>query len=272
MKTKIEIKSIWGKSLYSCEKENNTIKKTLEEARGKHINLEGANLSGSKFFDLDLSELDLSGMNLNCANLSFSRLSRTDLTNTNLDRANFSFSRLNYANLSYTNLRQSNFRGASLFGADLTNADLTCADLSSIDLCKANLNGANLKGAKLSNIITNKWTAFFQPQCPSEGSFVGWKRCGNYIVKLLITENAQRSSATSLECRCSEVLTLDIQNLDGSKADVTSVSSNRYPEFIYEIGKISHIENFDGCRWDNYSTGIHFFIAREMAVNYNRTK
>ena len=47
MKTKIEIKSIWGSVLFSYEKEDNTIKDTLEEAIKSGANLRGANLGGA---------------------------------------------------------------------------------------------------------------------------------------------------------------------------------------------------------------------------------
>ena len=47
MKTKIEIKSIWGSVLFSYEKEDNTIKDTLEEAVKSGANLGGANLGGA---------------------------------------------------------------------------------------------------------------------------------------------------------------------------------------------------------------------------------
>ena len=44
MKTKIEIKSIFGSVLFEHESENNTIKKTLEEAVNSGADLEYANL------------------------------------------------------------------------------------------------------------------------------------------------------------------------------------------------------------------------------------
>lgn len=44
MKIKIDIKSIFGDVLFSFEKENNTIKDTLEEANLRGANLEGTNL------------------------------------------------------------------------------------------------------------------------------------------------------------------------------------------------------------------------------------
>lgn len=45
MKIKIDIKSVFGDVLFSFEKENNTIKDTLEEANLRGANLEGANLA-----------------------------------------------------------------------------------------------------------------------------------------------------------------------------------------------------------------------------------
>ena len=44
MKIKIEIKSVSGKVLFELEKENNTIKETLEQAIKENANLIGANL------------------------------------------------------------------------------------------------------------------------------------------------------------------------------------------------------------------------------------
>ena len=44
MKIKIEIKSVFGKVLFALEKENNTIKDTLEEAVRNNANLRNANL------------------------------------------------------------------------------------------------------------------------------------------------------------------------------------------------------------------------------------
>ena len=44
---KIQIKSIWGEVLFEYEKENNTLKDTLEEAAKQGANLTRANLTGA---------------------------------------------------------------------------------------------------------------------------------------------------------------------------------------------------------------------------------
>lgn len=107
-------------------------------------------------------------------------------------------------------------------------------------------------------------------QCPIEGSFIGWKKCGRYIVKLKICEDADRSSSTSLKCRCSKAEVLEIQNIDGSIADITEICSNHDKNFIYKVGETVEVKDFDKCRWNECSNGIHFFIDRNMVVAYRK--
>ena len=74
MKTKIEIKSIWGSVLFSYEKEDNTIKDTLEEAIKSGANLRGANLGGAYLRDANLGDAYLGDANLGDANLGGANL------------------------------------------------------------------------------------------------------------------------------------------------------------------------------------------------------
>ena len=69
MKTKIEIKSIFGDLIFEYEKENNTIKDTLLEAIKNGANLYGANLYGADLYDANLYGANLRGANLRDANL-----------------------------------------------------------------------------------------------------------------------------------------------------------------------------------------------------------
>ena len=61
---------------------------------------------------------------------------------------------------------------------------------------------------------------------------------------------------------------LEIQKLDGSKSDISQISSNRDKNFIYKVGEIVKVDDFDNNRWNECSTGIHFFMNRNIAVNY----
>jgi hypothetical protein len=60
-KSKIEIRSIWGKLLFKFEKEDNSIKETLLEGLKKGANLQGANLQDAYLRGADLRGADLQG-------------------------------------------------------------------------------------------------------------------------------------------------------------------------------------------------------------------
>ena len=173
------------------------------------------------------------------------------------------------ADLCDANLRCANLCGADLCCANLCGADLCDADLCGADLCGADLRCANLCGAKnVDKVLWNIHTGFYPLQCPEEGTFIGWKKAHGHIVKLEICADALRSSATSRKCRCSFAKVLAIENVDGSKyGDV--IKSDYDPHFLYKVGEIVKVENFDTNRWNECAPGIHFFITREEAVNYN---
>lgn len=177
---------------------------------------------------------------------------------------------LNGANLLEADLRGANLRGAYLENADLKWADLRYADLRDVYLEYADLRDADLRGADLSDIYYSVYTSFLTSQCPTDGSFIGWKKCERYIVKLKICEDAERSSSTSLRCRCSKAEVLEIQNMDGSTADITEICSNYNKDFIYKVGETVEVKDFDKCRWNECSNGIHFFIDRNVAVAYRK--
>ena len=61
---------------------------------------------------------------------------------------------------------------------------------------------------------------------------------------------------------------LSIQNIDGSEADIKEVTSDYDNTFVYKVGEIMKVNNFNEDRWKECSAGIHFFINRQEAVNY----
>ena len=139
-------------------------------------------------------------------------------------------------------------------------ANLCGANLRGADLYGANLRGADLRGAE--NV------PFIPYACPDFGIFIGFKKASGKIVVLEIPEDARRLSATGRKCRCDKAKVLQIQNIDGTPAGVTEVASDYNRAFIYKIGEIVSVPNFDENRWNECSTGIHFFINRQEAVDY----
>ena len=216
---------------------------------------------------------------LNCnggerINLHSVDLHNADLHEANLRSANLCNADLRNANLCCADLREADLQSADLIGADLSWANLRYADLSYANLYGANLLGANLHGAYLygailDNVKYNCNTNFFALQCPEEGSFIGYKKARGYIVKLEILSNAKRSSATTRKCRCSAARVLSITTLDGKDDGTQFVSSDKDSDFVYRVGEIVRVDNFDENRWNECSTGIHFFITRAEAVGYD---
>ena len=196
-----------------------------------------ADLTGAILRDLDLRD----------ANLTYTILRDADLRDANLTGAD---------------LRGAILKGANLTRANLTDANLTCADLTYADLTRANLRDADLTDANLNNCIIS-----YPLNCPEVGSFVGWKKARGLIVKLEICEDALRSSSTTRKCRCSKAKVLAIETPNGESGP-SKVASSRDENFIYCVGDIVEVNDFDVNRWEECSTGIHFFITRDEAVGY----
>lgn len=168
--------------------------------------------------------------------------------------------------------RGADLRDTDLYGADLCNADLRGANLSDADLCDADLRDADLRGADLrganlcgANLRDAKGCYL---SCPTEGSFIGWKKASGHIVKLRIPEDARRSSATEHKCRCDKAYVMEIQNMDGTRATVDAVRSDHDQNFVYTVGATVEVPDFDDNRWSECAPGIHFFIDRRAAVEY----
>ena len=139
------------------------------------------------------------------------------------------------------------------------------------DLSGANLSGADLSGANLyrADLRRAKTPPFIPMVCPDYGEFTAWKKASGKIVKLLIPEDARRSSSTGRKCRCDKAIVLAIQNLDGTGTGIDSVPSSRDKDFIYKIGETVTVPDFCEDRFEECAAGIHFFINRQEAVEYN---
>ena len=148
---------------------------------------------------------------------------------------------------------------ADLRGANLQYADLRGANLRGADLQGANLQSADLRRADLGNFSI----------VPEEGSFVGWKkRADGTIVKLLIPEDAKRvSSLIGRKCRSSKAIVLEVfedgVSDNGSKHGVT------YEGIDYVKDTVCIPDSFDDDIRVECTNGVHFFITRKEAEEYN---
>jgi hypothetical protein len=156
---------------------------------------------------------------------------------------------LRYANLGGANLQGANLRDSNLRYANLQCANLQCANLQCANLQCANLEDANLQGAKLSD---------FQI-VPQEGSFIAYKKVNTGVIKLLIPEDAQRTSTlVGRKCRASYV-----KVLEGSGVSLTHTSKLEYKE-----GEFVYPDKYDDDIRVECTHGIHFFMTKKEAENW----
>lgn len=254
----------------------------LIEADLSYANLENANLKGAvlnkadlrhanlRYVDLskaNLKRTDLRYADLKFANLSGSRAEHADLGCADLRHANLEEADLRRSNLEYADLKYANLGCAYLVNANLEHAELENANLSQANIMGTSLRDANLTGANLKKVLIDIYTIGYVMACPEEGSFIGYKKANDCIVKLLILEDAKRSSATTAKCRCSKAKVLEIREIQTDKL-IDSVPSDYDRDFVYKVGEVVSVDNFDEDRWSECSTGIHFFISRENALSY----
>ena len=260
---KIEIRNRWtGSVVFEYTKEGNTITETVLDAIRRGADLRGADLRGA-----DLRGANLRGANLRGANLRDANLCDADLCDANLCDADLCGANLCDAYLCGANLRDADLRGANLRDADLRDANLCDANLRDANLRDADLRGANLCDADLRGANLRDAKGCYL-SCPTEGSFIGWKKASGHIVKLRIPEDARRSSATGHKCRCDKAYVMEIQNMDGTKATEDTVRSDHDKNFVYTVGATVEVPDFDDNRWSECAPGIHFFIDRRAAVEY----
>lgn len=232
--------------------------------------LRGANLQRANLRDANLRGANLQRANLRGANLRGVDLREADLRRADLQKADLQGADLREATLWRADLWEANLRGAGLWRANLRDANLWGADLWGADLQKANLWGADLWEANLREAY-NIPDCTYPICCPEKGSFIGFKKALDkniqVIVELEILADAKRSSATTRKCRCDKAKVLSITDLSGV-AEFQIAVSNYDNDFIYEVGKTVVVDDFDENRWNECSTGIHFYITRNEAVVY----
>lgn len=224
----------------------------------KNLSLRGANLVLACFYDTDLSGADLTDTNLDRAYFRNVKMIEADLVNAFCAYVCFDNVDFTYASVVKSDLSRSIFSHC-----DFTDADFYDAILHDVTFC-------DIKNPP-------KYLEDITRVCPKEGvSFIGWKRCGEYIVKLMIPGDAKRSNGVSRKCRCSKAKVLSIEDEDGHICNMISVQNGIFnvnvKRTIYTVGEMVYADSFDNDRWNECSHGIHFFMTREEAVNYMSLK
>ena len=111
---------------------------------------------------------------------------------------------------------------------------------------------ANLQGADLSFTVV-----------ASEGDIIVYKKLQEGICKLRIPAAAKRINATSRKCRAEYA---EVLNLPEGCSVGHSLHDSSFEYKVCDIVKPK--EPFCEDRWNECSSGIHFFITRKEAEDY----
>lgn len=216
---------------------------------------EGEQLS---FIGKEIWDMDLSGMNLDHMDFSLS-----SFQNTVLDGVDFENSSVENALFDGCSMRKANFKNARMVTASFRYCDMRECNIEG-----ANLFGAVLEFANLEGILSNEGTQWFRLHCPEEGAFLGYKKCINdRMVQLLIPADAKRTSATLPSCRCSKAKVLTIKSFDFTQ-NFDEAWSLVDENFVYKKGEWVEVKDFNEDRWQDSTTGIHFWMTRAEAKGY----
>lgn len=155
-----------------------------------------------------------------------------------------------------------------------TDAGLFALETESIRLClkaaieaKTDLSFSNLSDSNLSDSNLSEAKNAALPQARTvilpEGVLIGWKKCSNnVIVKLQIPGEAKRSNACGRKCRAEFA---DVLEVMGGTVGLSLIPSGG-ERLEYKAGeRVKCVQAFDENRWNECSSGIHFYITREEA-------
>ena len=78
---------------------------------------------------------------------------------------------------------------------------------------------------------------------------------------MLFRSEAKRSNATGRKCRAEYAKVLEVI---GAEVGI----SQHDGKTKYKVGETIHSDKWDDNRWEECSSGIHFFITRLEAENY----
>lgn len=200
-------------------------------------------------------------------------LTGADLSHADLTLSSFQNVALRDADLHGSTVKNALFDGCLLRGADFRDADMATAsfrycDMGGCDIRGADLFGAVLEHAMLEGVVSDERTRWFRLHCPEKGAFLAYKKCVNdRMVQLLVPEDARRTSATLPSCRCDKAKVLTIKSFD-FKEEFEEAWSLVDEDFVYRKGQWVQVDDFNEDRWQDSTTGIHFWLTREEAEAY----
>lgn len=240
----------------------------FEHAVIKECNFKSSTFYGAKFYGCDIDD--------------------TIFAKANIVRGDFETATISNTSFKSASANSAIFTSGSLYNVDFTDSYLQRAFFNNVSMqnsCKfkgALLDNTNFHESKidiedLNEVRIPHTTIGLNMACPEEGAFIGWKYVRNnrdyYLIKLLIPEDAKRSSATTRKCRCDKAFVLDIvdlfnESIHYEKCENPNAKIYTREKIVYKVGETVYPDSWDEDRWVECSHGIHFFITKQEAINY----
>ena len=199
-----------------------------------------------------------------CTDCDFDRMSivKTTFKNSSFSYSNFGRTLMKKVNFSYCSFHGINFRYAQLQYMSYVDNKYEYTDFDHVSILE--------------------WSDYpdLPMACPTTGAFICWKkiceitddsRNVQYVVKMEVPEDAERSSGLSNTCRCSKAKVLDIINIETTE----HVKSVLHRPLIgknteYVCGEMVYPDSYDENRWNECSNGIHFFMKMSEAIDFEK--
>ena len=244
-----------------------------------HIDLSEVNLSQATFDRVIFDSVDLTGANLDSVDVRNSMFVNTTLTGASLRISDISHTKFNELDMAktdftYSRICMSEFSGVNMKDSKFIDATIRQSWFCECYMCDADFNKAWIKDSvrAFTNVALAKNWPLTPLTCPDTGSFIGWKKAYDEagfskIVCLEIPADAKRLSAFGRRCRCDKAKVIGIYSRDGSPYD-GEVHSMWDREFVYRVGQMVAVDNFDDDRFKECAPGIHFFITRQEAMDF----
>lgn len=184
--------------------------------------------------------------------------------------------------LSRVKFRSCTFFGCSFIDCKMSKTYFSCSSsvVESVFLC-CDLKQVCLPDLFVPSAITQCKNAPYVPMtCPDEGEFIGYKKAwavdngckSAVLITLRIPADAHRSSGFGRKCRCDKATVEKMEWVFPERhvhSKVTSARSGYDEHFVYTEGEQVEPRNgFCTDRWYACSSGIHFFMNKQEALDY----
>lgn len=256
----------------------------LDKEDYSFMNFTGKNIENRVF---STTEYEKGITNLN---FTLSTIKNVLMDDLGIASCTLKFCRVQNSKFNKLYLKKVRFESVEFRNVDFTGCRFYDCIFESCSFYACNFNEAIISDKLFKSCSFDYNTLFIRQVCPENGSYIGYKKAYTFavdkkkdpitdilypvsvdylpvIVKLRITDDSKRSSATSKKCRASKCEVVSITNIHETVSYNLAFSSHD-PSFVYEVGKVIEVEDFDEDRWNECSTGIHHFLNREDAVDY----